>query len=283
MPATTATDDQTQPAMGDNSGVIDLALLLDTEQIARALREQYAPKITRRDDLLAGFARFEITIRNGINDDATQAKASDFARQLGDEAKAIEALRETAKRPITEAGRAVDAFFKRELAEPLLDRATKVRARMTTYAQAKQAREREEALAAQRRAQAEAQRLADEAEAARLASAAAVGIPEEDPNEAMDRAIAAEQEQMARDQAARRAMASTAKVTSDLGSTSSLRSRRVWALTDIKALVAAVAAGDVPINVLMPNKAILDAMARDKDQEDLPGLVFSKETKIAIR
>lgn len=259
------------PGLGDNSGALDLALMLDADLINAALRVQYAHKLVRKDELLAGFTRFEEANKTGIANDTIQAKASDFAKQLKGEIKEVDAARETVKRPVLAAQRVIDGFFKREITEPLEGAAAKVVGRMNVYANEKLRREREAREAEFRRQQEEAARLA------------ALAEREEDDPAAMDKAIAAEQAAMDAEAAAAAPAAAISRVTSDMGTTSSLRTKRVWVLDDLQALVRAVAAGRAPINLITINTPILDAMARDKNQADLPGLRFTEETKVAIR
>ena len=130
------------------------------------------------------------------------------------------------------------------------------------------------------REQREAEAKLRQEEANRAAAIAA----RDDSDRATDRAIEAEQAAMDAEATARAPITrEDVKVRSDLGTTVGTRTKRVWEVTDLTALIKAVAAGKVPSNVLMPNKAILDAMAKDKSQADQPGLAFRNETSIAVR
>ncbi|MDB5243792.1 MAG: hypothetical protein JWP57_4418, partial [Spirosoma sp.] len=74
-----------------------------------------------------------------------------------------------------------------------------------------------------------------------------------------------------------------ARVVSDIGTTTGLRMTRTYRLDDLMALVKAVAAGKVPVNVLTLNEPVVKAMARDKHQRDLPGLAFVDKSGLSIR
>ncbi|MDB5243749.1 MAG: hypothetical protein JWP57_4375, partial [Spirosoma sp.] len=139
------------PPAGHNSEAIDLALLLDADAISAGLRATYADRIARRAELVAGVDRFLALAASGIDGDTMQGRAGDFVRQIMDEAKALELARTTYKKPVLDATRTIDGFFKRELTDPLAEAQKKVAEKMIAYAD----RKRREAQAA---AAAEAQR-----------------------------------------------------------------------------------------------------------------------------
>lgn len=258
------------PPAGHNSGAIDLALLLDAEEIRAGLRATYAEKIARRDELVASADRFLAMTAAGIGDDTMQGRAGDAVRQIMDEVKALEVARTAYKKPVLDATRTIDGFFKSELTDPLAEAQKKVADKMIAYGE----RKRREAEAA---AAAEAQRKADEAR--RLAEAA------ERHRDALslDAAIQAEQDALdAQDRASVPAKAA-ARVVSDLGTTTGLRMTRTYRLDDMMALVKAVAAGRSPISVLTLNEPVVKAMARDRNQRDLPGLAFVAKSGLSIR
>ncbi|HUY05076.1 MAG TPA: hypothetical protein VMV33_17500 [Rhodocyclaceae bacterium] len=258
------------PAMGDNSGTVSLDLLLNPEDIARSLTTLYADRQKRVTDLKAAYDRFLASYANGIPDDSTQSKAADFVRQLRTAEQDIDKLRTDVKAPVLAAQRQIDGFFKKNMVDVLEAARTKVAALMTAYA-TKQAAE------ARRVREEEARRQAEEA--ARQAAA----LEQEESPETLARAVEAEQAAIDAAAAARARPADLTRVRSDLGSTASLRMRRTWELDNLAALVRAVAAGDAPSNVLMPNTTILDAMAKDKNQADLPGLRFIETGSINVR
>jgi hypothetical protein len=247
-----------------NNGPLDLSLALDPDVLLATLRDQYAHKLERCADLLAGFERFAAATANGIQTDDVQGKAGDFAKQLRDEVKDVEAARDAVKRPVINAGRVIDGFFKREITDQLDAVRAKIVERMNAFLAEKQRQAREEA----------ARVAAELAEQARIAAQAA----EQDRSfQVLERAMEAEQAALDAPQPA------PVRVTSDLGTTVGSRSTRIWVLDDLNVLIRAVAAGKVPSNVLTVNKPILDAMARDKTQADLPGLRFTTKTSVSLR
>lgn len=263
----------TQPpvGIGHNSQDFDLAEFLNPERLLGHLQFTYADRETRAMDLRSGYDRFAAKTADGITDDETQAKAGDFVKQLTQAISDIDRTREDVKAPVLAATRVIDGYFKRQMVDPLEAIKRSVAAGMNAYLAKKQAEIRQQREAEARRQQEEATRLAALAE-------------RDDSDQATDRAIAAEQAAMDATAAAQApVIRNEVKVRSDLGTTVGTRTKRVGKVIDLMELIKAVAAGKAPSNLLMPNKAIIDAMARDRSQTDLPGLVFENETTVAIR
>jgi membrane protein involved in colicin uptake len=256
------------PPIGHNEPPLDLHQALDPDVLRKQILRDYANLTTRRDELLAAFERFKIKTEKGIADDDTQGKGGDFIRQIKAAVNVADTARELVKKPILEASRLVDGHFKRELIEPMERAATEATARLTTYAKAKA--EKARALA-----QAEAKRIADEAAALALKAARDMDT------DALDAAIAAEEQ--AADAAAAAAKAPTAelsRVRSDYGSAVSLGGTWTYEVTD-KTLV--------PREYLMVNDAMVkavmasDAAVKKAGAQPIPGVRFYKDEKARVR
>lgn len=125
-------------------------------QIRMHLSETEAPLVKRRDDLLAGVARFEAkytveqTVTNPrtgesktinvirIDNDEDQGKAGDFVKQIDAHAKLALGHFTPAKKPYLEGGRVVDAFFN-DLKTTLAAMSARVRAPMDVYSNEQEA------------------------------------------------------------------------------------------------------------------------------------------------
>lgn len=252
------------PALGHNSGGIDLSLALEPVQLRADLAADTAALLTRRDELLVAFDRFNDLTKDGIPDEATQGRAGDFVRQLAAHIATADARRTVIKAPVLEAQRLIDGYFKTELADPLATARTAVLAKVTTFLRKQEAAAAEKRRAEAERARADAARLAAHAEATR--------------NEAMmDRAIEAE---AAAEAVAAAPAAAPERVRSDLGTVVSVR-KGPWQVrvTDIS---------KVPPQFLMPNTAMLLTVPKsdrtvEEGAQPIPGIEFYRETKASIR
>lgn len=127
--------------------------LLPWKELQAALPKDHADLIARKDELLAGAARFPEVI-----DETNDEDCSDAILQLNRAAKKVDSAREQVKAPYWEVCGGVQAWFK-GIETPLTDMATKLGGRMTAYGLVKAAREKK--------------RLADIAQKARDDAAAA--------------------------------------------------------------------------------------------------------------
>lgn len=190
------------------------------ETLPQYLADDNADIVARVDELEAAMARAP----SAVNDDDTAGKISDFIAQIGKCAKQAEAKRVDAKAGPLTAGRLIDGFFSKQIADRLSGMKNKLTPILTAYERAKADAERRRREAAE----AEARKAAEEA--ARMAAelAAELATPTD-----LDTAIAAEDAARAAQEAAAKAAeaaaarpAEMATVRGDYGSSSSLRT--VW-------------------------------------------------------
>lgn len=241
------------------------------QDIREWLADTQAALIKRRDDILAGAARFHAAYPDGIPDEETQGRCADFAGArgiMGVFLKEADSERTREKTPYLAAGRTIDSFFK-TLTEPVDKVQADIRGKMAVFA-SKQEAERREA------ARLEAERLA--AEAAAAEDAAITSMDERDLQNAQDAArIAAE--------AAAEAEASAAALSrsrGDLGTVVSLRVayRADFEASDLMALVRAVAAGKAPLEYLAFNTTRIGFAIRSEKIRDIPGVVIREERTV---
>lgn len=140
--------------LGDNQPP-DLATALQQE-----LEEDALALLTRKDQLLAGVARVPAT----VEDEETAMRVADLVRLIAATVKVGEDKRVARKEPFLAGGRAVDAFFKNRLIDPLARAKRQIEERLTIY-------QRRKAEEARRAAEAEARRKTEEAERLRLEAA----------------------------------------------------------------------------------------------------------------
>jgi hypothetical protein len=262
--------------IGDNSrhAYIDLAVVLAPEWLSDNMEAGYGDRRKRGGELMAANLRFLAANPDGIKDDETQGRASAFARQLGDEIKSLDTARMESGAPIRQATGIVNSWWA-ALIDPLKNARAGVMSHIDKYA-------KDRADAARKTAEEEAQRKREEA-----ANLAAMAERSGDVA-TMDRAIEAEQAAEDMHAAAAASPAALSRVRGDLGTTTSLRTRWSWAedpaTGGLMALVRAVAAGTQPSNLLVPNKAILDALARDKNSRSIiPGIRWVSEQRAVVR
>lgn len=251
-------DAQTAAGIGHNSGDPEPIMVIDG--LLDDLTMGWRHKVSRRDDLLAGYARFCIASADGIHDDEAQGKAGDFAKQLKAEVKLCEAIREEVKRPVLDATRIIDGFFK-GIADPLRAAATEIERRMTTFA-------REKADAARRAAEEERRRLAEEAARAAAAAAdeAAKAAPAPPAWDEPEAPVIAAPPPIPKP-------AEASRVHGDLGSVSSLRGKWTYEIEDEAA---------IPRSMMMPNERMIRA-AIASGKREIPGLRIFNEQKVVVR
>lgn len=247
---------------GHNSQEVDLSLVLDAELIGRSLRRQHAELLEQRDKLLERHEHFMAIHIDGIKNEEDQGGAGDFTRQIRTVIRQADEARQEVKRPVLDAGRSIDGFFRNTVMTPLEAAAQAVLARMEEYAVAK-------AEAARKRLAEEAKQR--QAEADRLAALAA-----SDPAQ-LDAAIEAEQLAVA---VATPPAADLSRTHSDFGTVSSLAEVWTWRLVDIRL---------VPRDYLMVNSDAVKAklskdpsIKRDKTQP-IGGIQFYPEERLKVR
>jgi hypothetical protein len=200
-------DDDARHGIGGNNPPVPTPA-----DIARFLADSELGLLTRRDDLLDAVARFKGQHAR-IDDDETQGKAGDFAKQISAAIKQTKDAFTVAKKPFLDGGRAVESFFK-TISEPLEKGLDEVRRPMNAYALRLEEQKRAERAEAARLAREESDRIQRALAADRERAAAAVTI---------------EQAIVAADTAERTEREATAKAADltrnrgDLGSVSSLR------------------------------------------------------------
>lgn len=255
----------TPAPIGHNSGagLANLAAALDPAVLAADLVADTEELMKRLGVLSAAYERFLVVTKDGIADEETSGKAGDFVRQLSDAITTADRRRQTIKKPVLDAQRAIDAHFKTKLGDPLEAMKTAVLKRVTAF------------LTAQRQAAEKARR--EEEERRRAAAAALAAQAEAEGNQGlMDAAV--ELESMADNTAAQ--PVERVAVRSDLGTTVSTR-KGPWQ-------VRIVDATKVPAGYLIPNEPMLLAFAKSSPEEavlkqPVPGVEFWRETKASIR
>ena len=210
----------------------------------------YAARTRRRDDLLAGFARFSEK-HSVIADAETSQRATDFAKQIKDFTGSVETERVARKRNYDDAAKTVQAFFK-SIMEPLEAKETIIKTMLTTWQRAEAKRIRDEAAAEAARLQDEADRLARAAEKAKSPELAEQAAQTYDRMEKADAIAEAPASRVG-------------GVRGSFGGVSSLRTTWKFDLLDIKAVAAAVVAGRLPPEVLMIDSSVLNGMIKRKD------------------
>lgn len=241
------------------------------QDIREWLADTQAALIKRRDDILAGAARFHAAYPDGIPDEETQGRCADFAGArgiMGIFLKEADSERTREKTPYLAAGRTIDSFFK-TLTEPVDKVQADIRGKMAVFASRLEAERREAA-------RLEAERLA--AEAAAAEDAAITSMDERDLQNAQDAArIAAE--------AAAEAEASAAALSrsrGDLGTVVSLRVRWVadYERGQLMELVKAVAEGRAPLDFLTWNETRINYGIRSEKLREVPGLPIVEQRTV---
>lgn len=231
------------------------------EEVTAYLAELTADLRSRRDEILAGAARFHAAY-NAIPDDDVQGKAADFAGGKGAIAaflKVAEARRVEQKQPFDRAAQAVQGFFTTLVAD-VKKAQDEIRAKMTAYAN----KVEEERRAAARKQAEEAAELARKAEAEALKNMRAAEI-----DNAAQLAEKAEHAQ----QLAEAKPAEHTRVTGTLGTTASLVA--TWKLneaeSDLMTLVKAIAAGREPLRYVTFHTVNIGAAIRSEKVREIEG------------
>lgn len=140
-----------------------LAALPDPHVMYEVLSRQHAAVLARRDQLLEAMERFEARHGNGIADEETAAKATDFLHMLNREADRVEAIRKSVKAPILACGRVLDRLLKNETSDRLVSAGARVGRLLAAYQHGRLEAARKEREEIARRARDAADKLAAEA------------------------------------------------------------------------------------------------------------------------
>ena len=192
---------------------------LTAVEVTRYLADVEGRLLGRRDELMAGVARFN-QAHPFIIDDETQGHAGDFAKQISAAIKQCNDAHALHKRPFLEGGRAVDSFFKGTV-ETLKLGLADVRRPMLAFALKKEAEEREQRRLDAAAAQAEADRIREQLADEQMRAAeqeAALRTPV-----TIEEAIVAADVALRADRAADARAADLTRTRGDLGSVSSVR------------------------------------------------------------
>jgi hypothetical protein len=148
-----------------------------TSPLLDRLKEDHADIVRRKNELLDGVAK---RVPAAIEDEQTSKEASDFVKQIGLAVKDADTRRVGEKAPFDRSAGEVQAFFKGNIMDPLVDAQDSLRKRITVFQRAEEERKRQEreeaariAKAAADKARREAEEAAAEARAAEAAAEAA--------------------------------------------------------------------------------------------------------------
>lgn len=255
-------------------------MVLTTDEIASLLDLQYAELTARSEELLekaltwAKGRRDEATGTIIITDDAQTNFASDLYKQLDGHAGKtgeVEETRKKVKLKPFEATKAIDAWFAN-----LRDRLTKAMERIDTaqnaYSNKKRADERH-------RLQMEADVAAAEAQIL-LAAARKKSASEATIQKALEAEQAAEDARAASAQPA----ADLTRTRSAMGTTSSQQETWKFRVTDLRALLRAIAAMEQPVAYVQVNESLINAAIRGRNGiRDIPGLEIYPEYALRRR
>lgn len=235
------------------------------------LADTQSALVKRRDEILAGAARFHALYADGIPDEEVQGRAADFAGAkgiMGTFLTECTSNRTAEKAPFLNGGRAVDAFFG-TLTDPVAKCQLDVRAKMTAYATKLEAVRREAA-------RLEAERLAAEA-----------AVAQDQAIETMDEAALQHAADVSEEAEAAQALADAkpaelSRVRGELGTVVSLRARYVadYERSDLLKLVKAVAAGEAPLEYLAFNTTRINYAIRSEKVRVIPGVVIKEERTV---
>ena len=243
---------------------------LSPEQWSEWMAHVYAGLIARRAELQPTYDRFFAnfpTDAEGLKlwDDEIQGRAGDLRNRYRDLVKQAEALHAVEKAPILAASRAVDGY-KTAFVQPLSAIIALIQRRQTEYATHVEALRRKDAEEAARKAQEEADRIAREAMARQTPQALDAAAKAEERAEELTAQAAAPAADLTRTHGA-------------LGSVTSLRT--TWKFdagqSDLAALVAAVAAGQAPMDYLTFNANRINYAVRSEKVRKVPGLAIIEE------
>jgi hypothetical protein len=239
------------------------------------LAETEAALVTRRDEILAGAARFTQKYPDGVPDEEVLGRVGDFAGGkgiMGTFLRECDTHRTAEKKPYRAAGDAVDAFFSK-LSGPVEKVQAHLRAQAAAFSVKLEAERREAA-------RLEAERLAQEAALAQEQAIDAMG--QDDSEEALQHAMDVAQEAEAAAALAEATPAELSRVRGELGTVVSLRTRWVadFENADLMRLVKAVAAGQAPLSYLQFNTTRIGYAVRSEKVREIPGVPVIQEKSI---
>jgi hypothetical protein len=223
--------------------------------------------ISRRDEILAGAARFAQQYPNGVPSEEVLGRVGDFAGGkgiMGTFLRECGNRRTTEKAPFLEGGRAVDGFFA-GLSEPVERVQAHMRAQATAYSVKLEAERREAA-------RIEAERLA--AEAALAQDRAIETMDEQD----LDHAAEVSQEAQDAQALAEAKASELSRVRGELGTVVSLRVswKPDFDKSSLMTLVKAVAEGRAPLEYLTWNATRIGYAIRSEKVRSIPGVVIEE-------
>lgn len=248
--------------IGHNMPPEPIAAPLTPEQVVQLLDATHATLLARRDELLAGVARF-LERHPSWDSEDVHAAATDnleLLRKLAIGSNSLaEQRRVIAKEPFLEGGRAVDAWFK-AFAASVIEARARLNAPALAYAEKLAAERQRKAEAAAAAKQAEAERLAREAERTARPEVFDAAIKVADQAEAAAKLAAAKPGVHSR-------------TTGLYGATSSLRSRWVHKVTD---------PAKVERHLCWPDDRLIRA-AIAAGLREAPGLEITEERTLGTR
>lgn len=229
--------------------------------------------IAELNPIVTDIAAFEGTIEGiDVTDDETQGQLGDLVKMMLHRRNKLEDKRKSLVNPLNKVVREINALFKppRERIDGIVSIAKK---KMSRYAEAQLALERE----AKRLAEEEARREREEAAELARQLAAKAGEAGED----IGREVEAQAEEKLE-----KAEKTEAKVAVTRGQAASVVVSKTWKaeVIDLVAIAKAVAEGRLPANVLEPNMRALNALARDrKEAAEVDGVRFYEHVSTGIR
>lgn len=240
-----------------NHPVMDLASALAPDALAAWLDHEYAEHEVRAAELLAAFARFLVATADGIADDDTTGRATDFVKVHKAELAAIDATRTRIKGPVLHAQRLIDGAGKK-LADPLKANVAEIEGRIAVYLAAK----------------AEVARRAAELEAQRLAALAQQAMREADnAPEAVPEAIVALRDAQEAEALATAPTPDLTRTRSLNGALAGLRDNWVFEVTDLSL---------VPSHLLQVNEAAVRLFIKQGARK-VPGLRIWNDARAYVR
>lgn len=245
-------------------------LAFDVARLPEALKAVFYDYMVRRDELLAGVARFNAD-HPAITDEDTKVRVTSFVAQIKKAAKIGTEAHKRVKEPFLVGGKSVDAFFKRGITEPLDAAARGIEAKLTAYDRAAADRKRAEAAAAAKAAQEEADRIAAEAERSMKP-------------ELLEAAVAAAEDAEAKASIAEGSDADLTRAHGNYGGVSSLRSNWTWEPENLFALVQAAATNPNLLRFIDFNRtAITQAVRGAEKAREIPGVRIFNDLQTKVK
>lgn len=237
------------------------------------IQTQKSLAVAELNPIITDIAAFEGTIEGiDVEDEETQAQVGDLVKLLTNRRAKLEDKRKSLVQPLNTVVKDINALFK-----PPRDRIDNIiqiaKRKMSAFAQAQLAIEREKKRQAEeeaRREREEAQKLAREL--AEKAGTTGAEVAQELEAQAEEKVEKAEKKE--------------AKVAVARGSQASVIVTKTWEaqVTDIIALAAAVAAGRLPPEVIEPNMRALKAISREtKLEREVDGVRFFEKISTGVR